>query len=182
MYISFINGKNNTNGISTVSLENQFCNFRLSNGSLVNVQIMDTAGQEAYRAINASYCKKADCCLLVYDISNRQSFEECKTYYNEMIKKDCPNNVKIIVLGNKTDLEDKREVPLSEGSYFSFENHYIFMETSCLTNERVFEAFTTLIEITIREALKNNEKEKKDNITIKNEQYNGKKVKKRCFC
>ena len=172
MYISFINGKNNTNGISTVSLANQFCNFRLSNGSLVNVQIMDTAGQEAYRAINASYCKKADCCLLVYDISNRQSFEECKTYYNEMIKKDCPNNVKVIVLGNKTDLEEKREVPFSEGSYFSFENHYIFMETSCLKNERVFEAFTTLIEITIREALKNNEKEKKDNITIKNRQNN----------
>ena len=78
---------------------------------------MDTDGQEAYRAINASYCKKADCCLLVYDISNRQSFEECKNYYNEMIKEKCPNNVKVIVLGNKTDLEDKREVPLSEGSY-----------------------------------------------------------------
>ena len=46
------------------------------------------------------------------------------------------------------------------------------METSCLKNERVFEAFTTLIEITIREALKNNEKVKGDNITIKNEQNN----------
>ena len=117
MYFSFTNGKSNTNGISTVGLPNYYCNFRLSNGSLVNVQIMDTDGQEAYRAINASYCKKADCCLLVYDISNRQSFEECKNYYNEMIKEKCPNNVKVIVLGNKTDLEDKREVPLSEGSY-----------------------------------------------------------------
>ena len=70
MYFSFTNGKSNTNGISIVGLPNYYCNFRLSNGSLVNVQIMDTAGQEAYRAINASYYKKADCCLLVYDISN----------------------------------------------------------------------------------------------------------------
>ena len=116
---------------------------------------MDTAGQERFKSINTSYYRKADCCLLVYDITNRHSFEEIENYFNEKIKEKCKENIQVILLGNKTDLEEKRVIPSEEGANFSLKNSYIFMETSCFKNTNVSDAFETLIEITNREAMKN---------------------------
>ena len=56
---------------------------------------MDTAGQERFKAINTSYYRKADCCLLVYDITNRKSFEEIENYFNEKIKEKCKKIFKL---------------------------------------------------------------------------------------
>ena len=139
---------------------------------------MDTAGEEKFRSINASYYRKADCCLLVYDISNRKSFEEIKNYYNQNIKEQCKKNIKIILLGNKTDLEDQRQVSSEEGASFALENNYIFMETSCLKNTNVANAFETLIEITNIEIKKNYVKEERLIVSKKNK-FNKKR---RNFC
>ena len=103
------------------------------------------------------YYKKASCCLLVYDITNQNSFEECKHYYNEGIKEKCKKSIKVILLGNKTDLEDKREVSPEEGAGFALENDYIFMETSCLKNENVADAFSALIEMTNIDSKRNDD-------------------------
>ena len=68
----------------------------LSDGFLVNVNIFDTAGQERFKeSITSQYYKKADCCLLVYDISNRKSFEELK-YYSKKIEECCKKNIQVI--------------------------------------------------------------------------------------
>ena len=129
----------------------------MSDGSLVSVTIVDTAGQEIYRALNSSYYKKADGCLLVYDITNRDSFKEIKNYYLQQIKDQCKKNIKIILLGNKTDLEDDRKVSSEEGVNLAVENGYIFMESSCLKNRTVADSFETLIELTYRENLEKNQ-------------------------
>ncbi len=142
--------------ISTIGFDHKFGTYQLSDGSLVNVRIMDTGGQERFKSINKKYYQKADCCLLVYDISKRNTFIECQTYFNELIKKECPKNMQVIVLGNKTDLEEKREVSTDEGIKFSEENNYIFMETSCAKNEYVYDVFENLIGITIIKSQKNN--------------------------
>ena len=105
--------------------------------------------------MSGSYYQKADCVLLVYDISNRYSFDKCKNYYNPALKKKCKKDIKVILLGNKTDLEDLRQVPSEEGAGFALECNYIFIETSCLKNKNVANAFETLIEITNIEAKKN---------------------------
>ena len=63
--------------------------FQLSDGSVVNCFIYDTCGQERYNAINESYYRKADAALLVYDISNRKSFDLIKEYYCPKIKDFC---------------------------------------------------------------------------------------------
>ena len=115
---------------------------------------MDTAGQERFKSINTSYYRKADCCLLVYDISDKYSFDQLKDYFIETIKEKCKKNIQIILLGNKTDLEDKRQVSAEEGANLALANNYIFLETSCLKNKNVADAFETLIEITNREAKK----------------------------
>ena len=93
------------------------------------------------------------CCLLVYGISKKSTFEEC-IYYIEQIKERYKKNVKVILLGNKTDLT--REVPSEEGAKLAQKNKYFFQETSCLNNINVANAFQTLIEIINIEIRKNN--------------------------
>ena len=107
-FFRFLNNKGTITLTSTIGNPNYFTSYQLSDGSLVNVHILDTAGQEKYKSLNENYYKKASCCLLVYDISDKKSFEECKNYYNETIKEKCKENIKVILLGNKTDLEDQR--------------------------------------------------------------------------
>ena len=142
---------------------------------------MDTAGQERFKSINTSYYRKADCCLLVYDISDKYSFDQLKDYFIETIKEKCKKNIQIILLGNKTDLEDKRQVSPEEGANLALANNYIFLETSCLKNKNVADAFETLIEITNREAKKAKNGVNQNNISLTNEKKHKKKDEK-CSC
>ena len=137
---------------------------------------MDTAGQEYFNAINEYYYKQADCCLLVYDISNKKSFERVKTYYIPKIKEYSGNIIKVILLGNKTDLKNKRQVTDLEGADLAKKNSFVFMESSCVNNYNVLDAFTTLVEMTNNELKKDitthnnislNQKELINNISIK---------------
>lgn len=121
--------------------------FQLSDGSVVNCLIYDTCGQEKYFSINESYYKKADAVLVVYDISQKDSFEKIKEYYCENIKIFCKKNVPILLLGNKTDREAFREVPTEKGIELAQKENYKFKETSCLKNENVADAFEALIEM-----------------------------------
>ena len=128
---------------------------------------MDTAGEEQFRAITTNYYRKADCCLLVYDITNQNSFDEIKEYFNPKIKEYCKQNIKVVLLGNKTDLEDQRKIPAEEGIEFCTKNEYTFLETSCLKNQKVADAFETLIEIAHREGSKNKQKDINGNVNLK---------------
>ena len=109
--------------------------------------IYDTAGQERFNAINESYYQKADAILLVYDISNRKSFEQIRNYYCPKIEENCKKNIPIILLGNKTDKENEREVSIEEGAELAVEHKFKFKETSCVKNENVADAFEALIEM-----------------------------------
>jgi small GTP-binding protein len=131
-----------THGVDFVSRS-----FQLADGSVVNALIYDTGGQEQYKSINESYYKKASAILLVYDITNRKSFDDIKNYYCDKIKELCKKDIPIILLGNKTDMEDERQIPQEEGIGLALSNNYKFKETSCLKNENVADAFEALIEL-----------------------------------
>ena len=131
----------------TTSLDFIPKSFQLSDGSVVNCLIYDTAGQERYNSINESYYRKADAVLLVYDISERKSFEKIKNYYCPKIEENCKKNIPIILLGNKTDKENERKVSIEEGAALAVEHKFKFKETSCLKNENVADAFEALIEM-----------------------------------
>ena len=128
--------------------------FQLSDGSIVNCLIYDTCGQERYNSINESYYRKADAALLVYDISKRKTFEVVKDYYCPKIKEFCKKNIPIILLGNKADKENLREIKPEEGVELALQEKYKFKETSCLKNENVADAFEALIELWNIEILK----------------------------
>ena len=132
--------------IPTVGFDNINNSFQLSDGSIVSCHIFDTAGQERYRALNFQYYKKADAVLLVYDISKRASFENVKNYYISQIKEKCKEDIVILLLGNKADKENEREVSIDEGVNLASQEEYEFKETSCLQNMYVADAFEYLVE------------------------------------
>ena len=121
--------------------------FLLSDGSVVNCLVYDTCGQERYHSINESYYRKADAVLLVYDISQKKTFEKIKDYYCEQMKNYCKKNIPVILLGNKTDLENERQVSQEEGIQLALKEKFKFKETSCIKNENVASAFEALIEL-----------------------------------
>ena len=165
--------------MTTIGNPHYFVTYKLSDGSLVNVNLLDTNGQERYRSLNLSYYRQADCCLLVYDITDYNSFNECKNYYNQSLMQFCKKDIEVILLGNKSDLEEKRKVSPEEGAGFALENNYIFMETSCARNDNVANAFEALIELTNIEAKRNQDKEKdKDPQKKKNVKLDKKRPKK----
>ena len=145
---------------------------------------MDTGGQERFNCIIKNYYRLADCCLLVYDITSEQTFDKIKNYYIDQLNKNTDSIKKVILLGNKTDLKDKRQISTEEGLKLAEKNGYIFMESSCVDNYNVSSAFETLIEMTNAELKKCNclkiKIKTNDNNNKKNKKEDNKK--KKSFC
>ena len=132
--------------ITTIAVDYVIKTFQLSDGSVINCHLYDTAGQERYRSLGLLYYQRADAVLLVYDISVRKSFEQIKNYFINEIKDKCKKNVIVLLLGNKADKEDQREVTLQEGVDLALKEKYEFKESSCLHNQNVAGAFEYLLE------------------------------------
>lgn len=114
-----------------------------SGGSTVKLQIWDTAGQERFKTITASYYKGAHGIILVYDITDRQSFKDIENWLAEVDKYGNENVVKLLV-GNKSDLEANRQVKTEEGKTLADSLGIKFLETSAKDAVNVEKAFTTL--------------------------------------
>ena len=110
------------------------------NGKSIKIQIWDTAGQEAFQAITRTYYKGAIGALLVYDITRRETFTHATKWLDD-VRTNSSKNVTVILIGNKKDLEDKRQVSYEEGEAFAKENGLMFLETSAKTAYNVVEAF-----------------------------------------
>ncbi len=106
----------------------------------------DTAGQERFNGITISFFKNADCVVFVYDTSNRESFEKVSFWLGQ-IAAYCKKPVAMMLIGNKNDLEDERQISIAEASDYAQQNGMLFFETSakCNKGNRVHTAFDTLI-------------------------------------
>ena len=128
---------------ATVGVEFGTKNFKIEN-NIVKVQIWDTAGQERYRSITNAYYKGAKGSLLVYDITNKKSFENLERWISDL-KTNGDDKISIILLGNKSDLEDKRVISTEEGKNKAEFYNFAFMETSALNGSNIEKAFNELI-------------------------------------
>lgn len=108
-------------------------------GKRVKLQIWDTAGQERFRSVTRSYYRGAIGCLLVYDVTNRESFNRLPMWLADA--RSFAKDITVIVVGNKVDKKDQRDVSLLEASGFAQDNGLLFLETSALTGECVDEVF-----------------------------------------
>ena len=107
---------------------------------IFRIQIWDTAGQENFRSITRAYYKNSVCAMVVYDITNRESFEHVQNWIED-VRNQSPKTVLIILLGNKVDLDDDRKVTYDEGNEFATKNGLLFMETSAKSGVGVEEIF-----------------------------------------
>ena len=130
----------------------------------IKMQIWDTAGQERFRNVISSYFRGAHGLFLIYDITNRDSFKNLENWLIE-IEKNASENVLKILVGNKNDLEQDREISYEEGKNFANRNGMEFIETSAKINTNVSEAFEMLGKLMIKNeaqpADKNQMKDKK---------------------
>jgi small GTP-binding protein len=112
-------------------------------GQQVKLQIWDTAGQERFRAISKAYFRNAVGAILVFDISDMQSFVELGEWLNELQKLAMPNAY-VLLVANKLDLENRRQVGASEVKAFAETHQLAVIETSACSGVNVESAFTRL--------------------------------------
>ena len=132
------------------------------NEKKVKMQIWDTAGQERFRTVVSTYFRGAHGILLLYDVTNRDSFKNLESWLIE-IEKNAKEKVLKILIGNKCDLTDDREIQSDEGKAFALRNGMEFMETSAKMNTNVSEAFETLGKLMIEFNSKSNTTSQKNN-------------------
>ncbi|XP_020587411.1 ras-related protein RABA5a [Phalaenopsis equestris] len=159
-----------SNSKSTIGVEFQTQKMVID-GKEIKAQIWDTAGQERFRAVTSAYYRGAVGALIVYDISRRQTFENVGRWLNELNTYSDMNVVTILV-GNKSDLKESREVSVEEGKALAEVEGLFFMETSALDSSNVTAAFQTVVkeiyDILSRKVFQSQENKKQENLLLGN--------------
>lgn len=130
------------NFLPTIGVDFKIKTFELQQ-KIIKMQIWDTAGQERFKTITSSYYRGAHAVLIVYDITDRQSFVDVENWLIETEKHASDGIIRLLV-GNKSDLESKRIVTSEEGRNFAVNNGLEFIETSSKNNVNIEDAFLTV--------------------------------------
>lgn len=156
------------NSKSTIGVEFQTQKMNIE-GKEIKAQIWDTAGQERFRAVTSAYYRGAVGALLVYDISRRRTFDNIGRWLNEL-QTHSDMNVVTILVGNKSDLRDAREVTTAEGKALAESQGLFFIETSALDSSNVAAAFQTVVKeiysILSRKVMQSGELKKSDSSSL----------------
>lgn len=134
MYDSFDNTYQATIGIDFLS-KTMYLEDRT-----VRLQLWDTAGQERFRSLIPSYIRDSSVAVVVYDITNRNSFQQTSKWIDD-VRTERGSDVIIMLVGNKTDLADKRQVSIDEGENKAKELNVMFIETSAKAGYNVKQLF-----------------------------------------
>jgi len=128
--------------ISTIGVDFKIRTLDID-GKTVKLQIWDTAGQERFRTITSSYYRGAHGIIVVYDVTDKVSFNNVKQWLGEIDRYACQSVNKLLV-GNKADLVEKKVVDFNEAKEFADSLGISFLETSAKSAQNVDEAFLTM--------------------------------------
>ena len=142
LFLRFVDDIWNDTFVPTIGVDFKIKTFNIDSKK-IKMQIWDTAGQERFKNIIASYYRGAHGILLLYDVTDKDSFKNLSNWLIE-IEKNASKNVLKVLIGNKCDLEDKRVVTFNQGKEFADTYGLKFIETSAKKNLNVNEAFETL--------------------------------------
>ena len=145
LIIRYIENNFSQTYITTMGFDLKIKQITLKDGTEAQLMIFDTAGQERFKSLAQSYVKKADGILFVYDISERETFQSVESWMEnaEYMNEKLPS----ILIGNKSDLNNDRQVSFEEGKKKAEEYEFPFYETSCKTGENVEKCFIELAEL-----------------------------------
>ena len=129
--------------MSTMGIDFQIKNLEM-NSKKIRLQIWDTAGQERFRNIAKNYFQSSDGFVIVYDIANLESFQTLD-YWVEEIKSNSQELSKMILVGNKCDIIQERQVKKEEGKEYAKKKNMKFYEVSAKDGTNVNKAFDTLL-------------------------------------
>lgn len=132
----------NTTFISTIGIDFKIKTIELG-GKKIKLQIWDTAGQERFHTITTSYYRGAMGIIMVYDITSPKTFDNI-TKWLRNIDEHANADVEKMILGNKCDMEDKRQVRREKGEEIAAQHRIPFLETSAKNNTNVEKAFLDL--------------------------------------
>ena len=169
---------------ATVGFEFLTYNLKL-NDKIIKMQIWDTCGQEIYKSLITNFYRNSSLAIVTYSIDNKESFVHAENWLNDLRSQASPD-VRIILVGNKADLEDQRKISKEEGEKYKEEQNLdLFMETSAKTG---YNAKNVLIEaakilyrdyLNLEKKIGENKDNKKDNKIMKEKLINkDKKAKK----
>lgn len=156
--------------ISTIGVDFLIKNLIIDNKK-IKLQIWDTAGQEKFRSITKTYYRNVDAVILMYDITNLESFNHISNWINE-INKFIDKYIPIIIIGNKNDLEKKRMISFNEGLILAKKYNALFDETSAKDYNSIDNAIIKIIK-----SIKNNNIK---NINLNNQINLNNNIKKKC--
>ena len=141
--LRYVNNTFSDNIKPTIGCDHYEKEVDIEGGQKIKLSIWDTAGQDRFRGLASSYYKRAKCVVLVFDITKKSSFEKLD-FWRDEIMNFADENILVVVVGNKTDLMDKRTVMQEEIDAYVKKYEYFYLETSALENgdgniQKVFE-------------------------------------------
>lgn len=143
LLLRFVDDMFNETFISTIGVDFKIRNVRIEDKE-IKMQIWDTAGQERFRTITSSYYRGAHGIIVVYDSTDLATFTNAKMWLSEIERYSSGQVVQLLV-GNKSDLKDKRQVELETAEAFAKQYKMLFKETSAKDSSGVEEAFMALV-------------------------------------
>ena len=131
--------------LSTIGLDRRSKSMVLKSGKNVKIEIWDTAGQDRFRSIAKNYYKSANGVILIYDVTNRQTYDNIAKWISQ-IQQEVDQRVIIYIVGNKIDMENQRKVKTEEGQKIAEEYNFPFAETSAKDGTNINETFEDIVE------------------------------------
>ena len=147
--------RNNFEEFYTATVGFEFLTFNMRiNNNVLKLQIWDTCGQEVYKSLISNFYRNSSLALILYAINNRDSFQHAETWLNDL-KNQANPNVRVFLVGNKSDLENERVVTKEEGEKFKEEKKLDrFIETSAKTGENARSALLEAAKLLYKDYLK----------------------------
>eukprot|EP01125_Pyxidicula_operculata_P022930 TRINITY_DN9692_c0_g1_i1.p1 TRINITY_DN9692_c0_g1~~TRINITY_DN9692_c0_g1_i1.p1 ORF type:complete len:257 (-),score=39.08 TRINITY_DN9692_c0_g1_i1:77-847(-) len=139
----YISGRYNTQYKANIGADFWSKDVSVS-GNLVTLQLWDTAGQERFHSMGTAFYRGSDCCVLVFDVTNRESFKALDSWKEDFLVQASPSNPNefpFVVIGNKVDLVDRRVVSYHEAKAWCDKNSVPYFETSAMSNIQVDQVF-----------------------------------------
>lgn len=137
------------------TIEDSYRHYCVLDGQPVSLDILDTAGQEEYSSMRDMYMKTGEGFLLVFSLTDRASFDEIGSFYHQIVrvKGESVAFVPLVLVGNKCDLPDERQVSQQEGAALAQKFNCAYIETSAKTDENVSSAFHNVVKMVMAQSL-----------------------------
>ena len=146
------------------------------NGHKIKAQIWDTAGQEKYKSITGAYFKGSKGALVVYDITQKSTYESLEKWVNDLKSAGDPK-ITIILIGNKSDLEENRQVSKEQGEEKAISFGCAFLKTSAMNGSNIDKAFNLMIKEIFEKFSSDSSEDKELGTNVKGEDVKLDKVK-----